>query len=245
MLMSSIRSLLLLSALMLYTAPAQSSCDGRLVGDAVAGGSEYDPFDALDFRHRQTVSVRNTGSEACDFIVGFRRQPADGVLGSALHYRLDDDAGNALISDQAPPDGGDHYVVLANVQPSQVVSADYYLVLPRGQFAFAGTYYDNDVALLLYGRNHAGTIGTELDSKALFISQVVKAVVTINIAGGGLRTTLNFDELTNGKERSVMLQTRANYAYSLALSSANASQLKTRSGCSGPGLVHPLLASCG
>ena len=199
----SIRSLLLLCALVLHPAPARSDCDGRLVGDATAGGNEYDPFDPLDFRHRETISVRNTGSGPCDFVVGFRRQPAGGVLGSTLHYRLDDDAGNALISDQAPADSGDRYLVFPNVQPSQVISADYYMVLPRGQFAFAGTYYDNNVALLLHGRDHAGTIGAELDSKTLFASQAVKAVVTINIAGGGLRTTLNFDELTNGKERSV------------------------------------------
>lgn len=142
-----------------------------------------------------------------------------------LHYRLEDNAGISLLSDQAPPHS-DRYMVLPNVQPAQVVSADYYLILPRGQFASAGPYYDDDVTLLLHGRSQTGAIGTESDSKVLLINQPVKAVVTINIAGGGLRTTLNFDALANGKERMVMLQTQANYAYSLALSSANGGQLK-------------------
>jgi hypothetical protein len=221
----SLRLLLLLSALTFFGGPARGACDGRLTGDTIAGGSEYDPFDAIDFRHSQSVSIRNTGSETCDFIVAFRRQPADAMLGPAVHYRLEDNAGNSLISGQAPP-YSDRYLIFANVQAGQVLSATYYLVVPRGQFAHAGTYNDDDVMLLLFGRNGASQISAELDSKTLFVTQAVKPVVALNIAGGGLRTTLNFDTLTNGKERTVMLQTRANYAYSLALSSSNTSQLK-------------------
>jgi hypothetical protein len=219
----SIRLLLLLLALTLSRA-AYGACDGRLVGDVNAGSDEYDPFSVIDFRRRQTVSVRNVGSETCDFLVGFRRQPADGLLGPALPYRLTDNAGLSLLSDQAPPHSG-RFLVLANVQPGQVSSADYYLTIPRGQFASAGNYSDDAVAMLLHGRPQSKAIGAELDNKALLINLPVKPVVAINIAGGGLRTTLNFDALAKGKERTVMLQTQANYAYSLALSSTYASQL--------------------
>lgn len=225
-------SLLSLSALALLTVPARSACNGQLTGDGVVGGNEYDPFDTLDFRHRQAVSVRNTGSASCDFLVVFRRQPVDAMLGPALHYHFEDSTGNPLLNDPTLP-YHDRVLSLANVQPGQGVSVNYYLAIPRGQFAFAGTYYDNNVVLQLFGRDRAGTLSAELDTKALSVGQTVKPVVDINVAGGGLRTTLNFDTLTNGKERTVKLQTRANYAYTLALSSANASHLKLEPGSPG------------
>jgi hypothetical protein len=206
--------------------PAHSDCLGRLEGDLRAGGGEYDPFDPLDFRRRQSVTVRNAGSETCDFIVEFRRQPAEGRLARFLSYRLEDTGGQSLLTEQVPPGSGTSYVVLAGVQPGQSASGDYYLVLSRGQFAYAGSY-DDDVTLSLHNRDRSGHIAAiEQDAKMLTITQTVKASVTITVAGGGLTTTLNFDELTTGKERLVVLQARANYAYSLVLRSLNGSVLK-------------------
>jgi hypothetical protein len=207
--------------------PCQSAsafCQGSLEGSPRAGGGEYDPFDPVDFRRRQTVVIRNTGTEKCDYIIGFRRQPAEGRLSWFLSYRIEDADGQSLLSDQVP--FGSKYLILSNVQPSQTATGDFYLVITRGQFAFPGTYRDDDVALTLRPRDRWGNIGAELDGKGLEVAQAVGAKVGINIAGGGLATTLNFGELTKGKERSISLQTKANYAYSITLRSANAGFMK-------------------
>jgi hypothetical protein len=203
---------------------ASASCQGRIEGDPRAGGGEYDPFDAIDFRRRQSVVIRNTGTEMCDYIVGFRRQPSDGRLGWFLSYRIEDLAGQSLLAEQVP--SGIKYLVFTNVQPSQTATGEYYLVLPRGQFAFPGTYRDDDVALSLRPRDRWGNIGAELDIDGLAVAQAVGARAGISIAGGGLSTTLNFGELTTGKERSISLQARVNYAYSMTLRSANAGSMK-------------------
>lgn len=206
--------------------PASSSCGGRLEGAPQAGGGEYDPFDAVDFRQRQSITVRNTGSEPCDFAIGFRRQPVEGQLALFLKYRLEDAAGTQLLSEQKPSGGAPHLVV-RDVGAYQTASAQYYLVLPRGQFAYPGRYSDDDVELHLQNRSPSGVIGEdEEDSKALLISQNVRASVNVSIAGGGLSTTLSFGSMSRGQERSIAIQTTANYAYSLLLRSENNSVMR-------------------
>jgi hypothetical protein len=218
------------SAAMLICWPSSGfgACDGRMEGatQTVISG-DYNPFDATDFRRRQTLTVRNTGTEKCSFAVGFLRQPAEARFSWILSYTIESAAGTSLVSSNPPATSGTPYLSFPNVEPSQAVSADYYIVLPRGQYVPPGSYYDNEVKLALHGRNSQGAIDTtSVDVDDLRIEQRVMAAVGINVAGGGLTTTLNFGELANGKERSVLLQTRANHAYQLALRSTNGSELK-------------------
>jgi hypothetical protein len=219
-----------LSAAMLtcWPSPGFGACDGRMEGatHSISIG-DYDPFDAADFRRRQTLTVRNTGNEQCSFVVGFWRQPAEGRLSWFLSYKIENASGAALLSNNPPTTSGVPHLSFPNIQPSQTVSADYYITLPRGQYAWPGSYYDNDAKLALHSRTSQGAINAgALDVDDLRIEQRVMASVGINVAGGGLTTTLNFGELANGKERSVLLQTRANHAYQLALRSTNGSRLK-------------------
>jgi hypothetical protein len=219
-----------LSAVMFTCRPSLGfgACDGRLegVGHSISIG-DYDPYDAADFRRRQSLTVRNTGTEQCSFVVGFWRQPAEGRLSGALSYKIENASGASLLSSSPPTTSGVPYLAFLNIPPSQTVSADYYIALPRGQYAWPGSYYDNDVKLALHSRSSQGAINADaLDIDDLVIQQQVMASVGINVAGGGLTTTLNFGELASGKERSVFLQTRANHAYQLALRSTNGSRLK-------------------
>lgn len=215
-----------LAFLTFTSAPASGSCSGRLDGAPQAGGGEYDPFDALDFRRRQSITVRNTSGEMCDFVVGFKRQPAEGRLAPFLQYRVEDAEGVSLLAEQKPSDGAPH-IIVKNVAAYQTASVHYYLVLTRGQFAYPGRYDDNDVTLTLQTRSSSGVIGqAEEDSKILLISQIVRASVNVSIAGGGLTTTLSFGSMSKGQERSIAIQTTANHSYSLVLKSANNSVMK-------------------
>jgi spore coat protein U-like protein len=207
--------------------PAQADCVGRLEGELRAGGGEYDPFEASDFRRRQTVTIRNTGTTTCSFVVGFRRQPSEGWLTWFLKYRLEDQSGQSLLSENLPPNSGTRYIAINNLAASATATAEFYFVLPRGQFAYPGTFYDSDPSLSLHALSAAGTISSiQLDTRSLLVRQSVKASVGISIAGGGVATTLSFGELAAGKERSVALRTTANYAYSLSLRSANSGVMR-------------------
>ena len=204
--------------------PALATCQGRLEGSLQAGGGEYDPFDAVDFRRRQTVAIRNSDTVVCSYIVGFQRQPAQGRLSWILSYRLESASGDSLLITAVPD--GKTYILVTNVQPGQTATGEYYLVLPRGQFAFPGTYWDNDVTVSLRPRDVSGSIGAQLDSQVLTVAQPVGARAGINIAGGGLGATLDFGELVKGKERTIGLQARANFAYSITLRSTNGGVMK-------------------
>ena len=222
-----VRLLLTLTLLSLSVQPALSICKARLEGDLRISDGDYDPFDALDFRRTHRITIRNIGDSRCDFIVGFRRQPPSGYLAWFLRYRIEDASGQALLTEQVPSTTGASHLIFASVPPSQTASADYSLVMSRGQLAFPGTYQDDRVTLSLHVRDSQGRIGAEeQDTEPLQITQTVKASVGISVAGGGLTTTLNFGDLATGQERSVMLQARANHAYSLLLRSQNGGAMK-------------------
>ena len=207
--------------------PVNADCAGRLEGELRAGGGEYDPFEVSDFRRRQTITLRNTGTETCSFVLGFRRQPSEGWLTWFLRYRLEDQSGQSLLSDQTPPNSGTRYIVVSNLAASATATAEYFLVLPRGQFAYPGTFYNSEVSLSLHSQSASGVVSTtKLDTKPLLVRQSVRAAVGISVAGGGVTTTLSFGDLTAGKERSVALRTTANYAYSLYLRSANSGVMR-------------------
>jgi hypothetical protein len=222
--MRNLSALIPLALLVWSVQPVQADCAGRLEGELQAGGGEYDPFEVSDFRRRQTITIRNTGTNRCSFVVGFRRQPSEGWLTWFLKYRLEDQSGQSLLSEQAPPNSGSRYIVVSDLAASATATAEFYLVLPRGQFAQPGTFYDSAPSLSLHAQSPAGVISSiELDTRPLLVRQSVKASVGISIAGGGVATTLSFGELAAGKERSVAIRTTANYAYSLCLRSANGS----------------------
>jgi hypothetical protein len=206
---------------------AHSACSGRLESYFRAGGEEYDPFAPIDLKRRQTVTVRNTGDQPCDYVLWFRRQPSEGRLSGKLTYWLQDLTGQRLTNAQIAASGSGAYLLIENVQPSQTSSTDYYVALPRGQFAYPGTYFDDNVTLTLHRRERSGSIGSEvLDNKQLQIAQDVQQSFGINLAGAGQAMTLDYGMLEDGKERSVVLQTRANFAYSMVIRSENRGIMK-------------------
>jgi hypothetical protein len=165
--------------------------------------------------------------EECDFVVGFRRETDEGVLAGWLKYRLEDAAGQPLLSRYSPSDGSRRYLVVKNLKPSQRATVNYSLVLPRGQFSAPGSFQDGDIGITLHQRSPSGAIkAPPEDSGSLIVVQNVKASVGVSIAGGGIATTLNFGDLAEGKERLVSLNAVANYAYSLRLKSRNHSMMK-------------------
>jgi hypothetical protein len=216
--------------LVLAPKPAHAECAARFEGEPRAGSEEYDPFEAVDFRRRQTLTVRNIGTETCDLVIAFHRQPKEGRLGQQISYRIEDASGQSLLTDRTAFSSSSQTLTLRDVAPTKAASTDYYLVLPRGQSASPGVYHDDNVQLALYARGRSAVSDRrELEVRPLQVAQPVKASVNINIAGGGLHTTLGFDELITGKERTVAVQARSNNSYNLRVRSENGSVLKLAS----------------
>jgi len=218
-------ALVSLGFLTLSAPSAFATCSGQLEGVLRATGQEYDPFHPADLYTRHAVSVRNIGSAKCEFIVVFHREPAEGRLGQLLSYRIEELSGEALLTASFPPIAS-RYLATGEVEQGRTATITYQIVVPRGQFAPPNLYADV-IRLSLHTRDKVGHVNpVAVDTQSLQIERTVLASVRLNVAGGGLTTTVNFGELAQGKERSVLLNARANHSYKLALRSKNENSLK-------------------
>lgn len=202
------------------TPPAKAACAGRLSAPLGAAGGAYDPFSPLALRRLESVVVHNTGDLTCDFLIVFQRQ-SPARFSADLAYHLEDETGGSALTASGLTLVSNLLFAIAApaVEAQRTKYVSYQIVVPRGQYAVPGVFQDT-VTLLLFSRQAGGAYqGEPWDIQSLVLEQRVAEVGSVNIAGGGLLTTVNFGELTEGKERAVVLQTRANFHYQLALRS--------------------------
>lgn len=202
-----------------FPSMARADCSGTIgSGTAVSGQTPYDPFKASDTGDEQKLRIRNTGDEACGFAIAFRTPDGSAKLGGLLSYVLTSANGRALLVDATAG------VPAAAQLPGPVAvngTADfaYRVVIPRGQFAGPGNYAGT-LTLELYAIGSGGKPGsTPVDSTTLHISYAVPQMLSVNIKGAGTTTTVDFEEMTVGEQRSVIVQARANQYYSLDVES--------------------------
>jgi len=206
---------------------AHAACSGRIETGLKATGTHYDPFDPIDQRTNQSVTIRNTGNEPCRFMLAFVRTPSDAKLGNAISYAINDRTGNSLIFGSAPYNGKGLYS--DTVKSSGVSSLEYYVFIPRAQVVSPG-YYTDRVTISIFSIDDSGEIhAIPADTQILEVECEVSSSLSINLAGGGLTTSVDFGELADGKERVVILQARANRNY----------RLEFKSKCQGNLLLNP------
>lgn len=218
---------LLLFGLASAAPSAKAACAGRLSAPPGMTGSAYDPFSPLALRRLQSVTVQNTGDQTCDFLIVFQRQ-SPARFGTDLGYHLEDETGGSALPAGGLPLVSDGLLGIAapGLEPQRSKSVSYQIVLPRGQYAVPGVFEDT-LTLLLFSRQAGGLYHPQpQETQPVALQQRVAEVGSVNVAGGGLTTTVNFGELTDGKERAVVLQTRANFRYQLALRSRHGGLLR-------------------
>jgi hypothetical protein len=214
------RIYLLLILSIFSTKPLSAACAGKIdKGTTAIGSTAYDTFKGTDIVDELTVSVRNTGDEACGFVLAFRAPGAAAMLGGKLSYYLTNAAGRPLLIDTSANVSLDGR--LPNLVPvRQSGELRYHVVIPRGQFIAPGRY-SSAIVLELYAASENASPGSLVDSTTLQLRYDVLQSLSVNIKGAGMATTLDFGELNKGSQKNVILQVRGNQFYRLDVSSVN------------------------
>ena len=223
---NGLRAWALLAALIAAShSGAASQCQGRLGPQTgIAGKTEYDPFNPADLTEDHRLFVVNTGADPCVFALLFRSLAARPVLGGRLAYDLVGSGGTSLLT-SATVAAAPLLKLKAPLAASATASLDFRIVIPRGQLAAPGPYRDA-VELELYALGGDGrAAGPPLDRVSLAIAYSAARVLSVNIKGAELATTLGFGALTRGEERSVAIQARSNQSYELGVTSDNGGML--------------------
>jgi hypothetical protein len=187
---------------------------------SITGKSEYDPFGPADLAESYPLSVTNTGASACSFGLVLRARTTRPQLGGTLAYVLADADGAPLVPG-APDNLSPPARIRGQLAPSARGEAEIQVLIPRGQFAAPGVYRDT-LDLELTALDASGRAqGASLHSTTLAISYSVPRIMSVNLRGGELMTTLGFGVLATGQQRGVEIQARSNEGYQLDVSSDN------------------------
>lgn len=202
-------------------APAIADCTAQFGALAPVTLPVYNPFSPIDLVAHVQLGVRNISQASCRYRVYFARTPADGQFGQDVHYVIVDPDGTPMLVSSANPLDANHFATTADIAPGQTGQLDFNLEVARGQIAGAGTYLDSVIAVL-FPENGS----MELDRQTLSFVLPVASVSSVNIAGGGLSTSVNFGALETGKSRAVIIQARSNEPYDIRFASSNNGRLR-------------------
>jgi hypothetical protein len=78
------------------------------------------------------------------------------------------------------------------------------------------------IEIVLFSEN--GQI--EIDRRDFYIWMQVESVSMVNVAGGGVGTTVQFGNLATGMTRSLILEARSNTQYKISFASSNSGHLQ-------------------
>lgn len=198
---------------------AAGACSGRLSG-AVNIDAAYAPFQALDASKEFSLTVQNTGETECIFWLGAWRLAA-GAEAAALNFDLRGRDG-AWSSTGAASLAGPAWLASRRLAPNE--SYDFVLVLaiPAGQVLPPGGYVHTFETKLHAAPDARPPESAErLQPRALRLSVAVPAHLSINIAGAGVRKTIDFGELIEGERKQVRLEARSNQRFQLDVLSRN------------------------
>lgn len=196
-----------------------ADCQGRIGPETrMTGRTQYDPFAPVDVTDAYRLTVTNTGAQPCRYGLLFRSRSPSPMLGGTLAYALSGEDGRALLGN-APALTAPLARTPAPVEPNAAAAVTYALTIPRGQFAAPGDYAD-DIALELYALDDSGRAkNPALHTATLAISYTVPRVLSVNVKGGEMTTTLAFGELASGQQRAVVIEARSNQTYRLEVAS--------------------------
>jgi hypothetical protein len=210
------------AVLLLGCAPAMAAeCQGSIGSEtSITGKTEYDPYRPSDIADSYRLTVRNTGAAACSFGLAFRTRTPRPQLGGTLTYALVDGNDAPLLPNTA---GGTapSTRLRGQLEPAAQGQIEFQVIIPRGQFAAPGLHRDT-LDLELYSLDPTGRPqGASLHTTPLAIAYSVPRVMSMNLRGGELATTLSFGILATGQQRSVEIEARSNDGYQIDVASDN------------------------
>jgi hypothetical protein len=195
------------------------ACSGQLTG-AFAAETAYMPFQALDASKEVRLSVQNTGEAECTFWLGIEGLAPVAEAG-ALNFELRGHEGTWSSSGAAGAPGP-AWLASRRLAPNEHYDIALTLTIPAGQILPPGeSAYAFDAKLAAAPDLRPPQNAEPLQSRALRLSIAVAAQLSINIAGAGVRKTVDFGELTSGEQKQVRIETRSNQRYQLDVLSRN------------------------
>ncbi|MGH6816048.1 MAG: hypothetical protein ACREC6_10105 [Hyphomicrobiaceae bacterium] len=203
-----------------------ASCNSAAIAAAQIPSGTYSPFDPAATTGTFAVTIKNNESSACTFALAFFRNPTSAKLGGALAYIVKNDnvaGGHSLFTNSNPPSP---WYLTNSIAANASATLYYDVVIAAGQVVAPGTYMDSfELRLNQIGGGGSAT-GHTLATQTIAPSYTVGAVMSVNIAGGGQTTTLDFGALATGAMRSVNIQARSNQGYKFKATSDNGGVMK-------------------
>jgi hypothetical protein len=189
---------------------AQAACQGKIVsGTAISGKTSYDPFAAGGISELYAIGIMNTGNQSCVYALAFTASSMPAKLGATLSYTLTNLNGQAVMSAGAASGGS--YPASAQSAPVSVngrYDLLFTIVIEPGRFAAPGTYANSvNVSAQLYGIESG--LAALLHTVPVSITNAVRETFSVNIAGTGPATTVDFGALTTNAQKAVLIRARA------------------------------------
>ncbi|WP_127078074.1 hypothetical protein [Rhodomicrobium lacus] len=190
------------------------ACTGKIDALSARRTLVYNPFSALDGHQQLSIQVQNTGTESC----AYRLWIPDRYL--PLQF------GNIdfTISGQRAPSAADSSGLTIQtpiVAPGQSIKLPLRLSVARGQQSLAGKL-TKKIGFALAAEQARTTL---LDQTEVDIHCVVPPVFEINVAGSGLRATLEIDDLKL-RSKAVVLQMRSTQNHRLEIQAENGALIR-------------------
>jgi hypothetical protein len=221
---------LLALVLLAFCGDQSHACQLSLVGAVIQQPLNYDPFDTGPSQAAITFTLKNADGSPCEAAFAFFNSGAPRATGpgGSLAYQILAPSASIVQSAVSPPaallsSSSAQYVTIGS---KQTYTAKVTLFIPEGQVVSPGAY-SGSLYLGVYQRQGSGQYEKSQIPAVPFNPIInVNSQMTVAIAGGGRKTTLNFGDFVEGATRSVQLQVYSNLKFQLAVSSDNAGVMK-------------------
>ncbi len=206
------------------------ACQLSLIGLVTQQPLTYNPFQAGAATAQVSFTLKNADSKPCDVAFAFFRTgaPQAKAAGGSLNYQLIGSSGPLTQNAPTPPATlpGAGFAAYITVGAKQTYAANAMLSAGDGQVVPPGTYSDTPYLGVYQSMGGGQYTKTPIPAATLAVTIGVNSQMTVAIAGGGRRTTLNFGDFVQGATRSVNLQAYSNQSFRLMVSSDNAGVMK-------------------
>jgi hypothetical protein len=194
---------------------ANAACSGAIdIASTVLSGKQYDPFSARVVSDQYMIRILNHGGEACDFALAFSASSDRRQLGGIIPYSISDVNRRPLVISALHSIMPQTSLTASHV--NTVADLPFFISIDRGIFAHPNRYSD-DLTVTLY-TIESGHL-RECDNTTLSITYIVPQVLDVSIGKSNANWTVNFGELMQGAQSSILLRTRSNVPYYLRVSS--------------------------
>ena len=217
-------------ALLALSCAAAQACQLSLASPLTQQPLNYNPFEAGASQAAITFTLKNSGSKPCDAAFAFFKPglPEASGAGAIVNYRILASGGSLIQNAPSPPSmlsptAGSAQVTIG---AHQAYTATAILSVDQAQTVPPGTY--TDILYLGVYQNTGGSqyARAQITPPPITLVIGVSTSLTVAIAGGGRKTTLNFGDLVQGATRAVQLRAYANQGFRLTVSSDNSGVMK-------------------